>query len=139
MVRESPILSEPPLRALIQRLGIHPLGDSRHGHLSGQPKALAELVVDQLVERQLSGGLVMPRLLATPIAGPIRSLQATAQSVRVGTFELDCDPQSHNSNEACSSPSHSSGRYSKGPEFNPYRSRIFSTRARKVRLASLSR
>ena len=47
---------------------------------------------------QLSEGLVTPRLLANPIAGPIGSLQATEQSVRVGTFELDCDPQSRNAN-----------------------------------------
>ena len=64
----------------------------------GQPKALADWVVDQLVERQLSEALVMPRLLANPIAGPIGSLHATAQSVRVGSFELDCDPQSRNAN-----------------------------------------
>ena len=83
MVGKSPMLSEPPLRALIQRLGIHPLGDSPHGHLSGQPKALADLVVDQLVERQLSEGLVMPRLLATPIAGP-HSQSARCGAIRPG-------------------------------------------------------
>ena len=53
-------------------------------------------VVDQFVERQLSEGLVMPRLLANPIAGPIGSLEGTAQSVRVGRFELEGDPQSRN-------------------------------------------
>jgi hypothetical protein len=40
----------------------------------------------------------MPHLLANPIAGPIRSLEGTAQSVRVGRFDLDCDGESRNSN-----------------------------------------
>jgi hypothetical protein len=47
-------------------------------------------------ECQLSEGLVMPRLLANPIAGRIRSLEGTAPSVRVGRRDLDCDPQSRN-------------------------------------------
>ena len=42
-----------------------------HSYLSGQTKALADWVVDYLMERQLPEGLVMPRLLANPIAGPI--------------------------------------------------------------------
>jgi hypothetical protein len=88
--------SEHPLRALIERIGIHPLGDSPHGHLSGHTKALRDLVVDPLVERQLSEGFGMPRLLANAIAGPIGSLEARAQSVRVGSFDLDCDGQSRN-------------------------------------------
>jgi hypothetical protein len=54
------------------------------------------LVAMAILGRQLSEGLVMPRLLADPIAGPIRSLQGTAQSVPVGRFELDCDGQSRN-------------------------------------------
>jgi hypothetical protein len=66
------------------------------GHLSGQTKALADWVVDQLVERQLSEALVMPRLLANPIAGRIGSLEGTAQSVRVGRRDLDCDGESRN-------------------------------------------
>jgi hypothetical protein len=90
--------SEHPLRAVIERVGIHQLGDSPHGHLSGQTKALADLVVDPLVERQLSERLGMPRLLAYPIAGAIGSLEATAQSVRAGRFDLDCDGQSRNTN-----------------------------------------
>jgi hypothetical protein len=40
----------------------------------------------------------MPRLLANPIAGPIGSLEATAQSVRVGRFDLECDGQSRDAN-----------------------------------------
>jgi hypothetical protein len=59
-------------------------------------KVLPDLVTEQLVKRQLSEALVMPRLLANPIAGPIGSLEATAQSVRVGRRELDCDGQSRN-------------------------------------------
>jgi hypothetical protein len=39
---------------------------------------------------------VMPRLLANPIAGAIGSLEGTAQSVRVGRRELDCDGESRN-------------------------------------------
>jgi hypothetical protein len=96
IVRKSAIGSEPPLSALIERVGIHHLGDPPHGHLSGQTKALADLVVDQFVECQLSEGLVMPRLLANPIAGAIGSLEGTAQSVRVGRRELDCDGESRN-------------------------------------------
>src|SRR6516165_860646 len=92
IVRESPIGSELPLGALIERVGIHHLGDPPHGHLSRQTKALADLVVDQLMERQLSEGLVMPRLLANPIG----SLESAAQSIRVGRRELDRDGQSRN-------------------------------------------
>jgi hypothetical protein len=49
-----------------------------------------------VVERQLLEGLVMPRLLANPIAGPIGRLEGTAQSVRVGRRDLDSDGQSRN-------------------------------------------
>ena len=81
---------------LSSSVGIYHLGDSPHGHLSGQTKALPDWVVDQFVERQPSEALVMPRLLANPIAGPIGSLQGAAQSVRVGRRDLDCDGQSRN-------------------------------------------
>src|SRR6516165_7379869 len=91
IVRKSAIGSERPLGALVERAGIHHLGDPPHGHLSGQTKPLPNLVVDQLMERQLSEGLVMLRLLVNPIAGPIGSLEGTTQSVRVGRRELDCD------------------------------------------------
>src|SRR6516165_5503718 len=96
IVRKTPIGSELPLGALIERVGIHHLGDPPHGHLSGQTKALADLVVDQFVECQLPEGLVMPSVVANPIAGPIGSLEGTAQSVRVGRRELDCDHESRN-------------------------------------------
>jgi hypothetical protein len=40
----------------------------------------------------------MPSVVANPIAGPIGSLEGTAQSVRVGRRELDCDGESRNAN-----------------------------------------
>jgi hypothetical protein len=51
------------------------------------------------MERQLSEGLVMPSLLANPIAGPIGSPEGAAQFVLLGRRELDRNGQSHNSSK----------------------------------------
>jgi hypothetical protein len=55
---ESLAVADQVALTLIERIGIHPLGDSPHGHLSGQVKAPLDSNIeqDQLTVNHLKGG-----------------------------------------------------------------------------------
>ena len=63
------------LRFLIELVGISDFGNTAHGDLRGQVKAIPRRLVDQLVQIKLPERFCVPRLLRNPVTGGVALFQ----------------------------------------------------------------
>ena len=99
VVRDRPKRLEGALSLAVKLVGVSHFGDTSNDNLSGQVKQTPNVVVDQLVNRELPKGLRIPSLLAYPIARSIGRLKGTLQAVGlcIGRLEFYFRCQFHGS------------------------------------------
>lgn len=96
IVGEGSMLAERALDLFVKLVGIHDLGYGANHHLGGQGKALAGFVVYDLVQRRLPELLMLPRLLADPVAGPVSGFERLSQQRALFAYnDLDFGCQLH--------------------------------------------